>query len=225
MSKISCDVINDMLPLYVEEVTSEDTNQLLEEHLATCDTCRKDYEIMKKGVYIPTNEKENLEEVKYLHSFRKFLQKRKWFTAMISVVATILILFTLQVALVLPRIYIPYHENHVSIQVEQGNVYANCELPYYNGIVAHNSVEIEVDGKVEQVAMVYYYYSPWSRYVEPLFPKSNTAENPEANRTVLGTTEEITQIYYGEFNKNEDFYTDLPQVIEDIDLIWSNSYE
>lgn len=144
---------------------------------------------------------------------------------MTSVAVTILILFGLQVALVLPRIYIPYHEDDVSIQVEQGNVYVNCQLPYYNGIVAHNSVEIEVDGKVEQVAMVYYYYSLWSRYVEPLFPKSNTAENPEANRSLLGTTEEITQIYYGEFNKNEDFYTDLPQVIKEIDLIWSETYE
>ncbi len=225
MSKISCDVINDLLPLYVEEVTSGDTNQLVEEHLASCDTCRKDWEIMKKEVFIPANQKENLEEVKSFHSFRKFLQKRKRFTAIYSVAVTILVLFGLQVALVLPRIYIPYHEDDIFIQVEQGKVYANCQLPYYNGVITHNSIEIEVDGKVEQVVMVYYYYSLWSRYVEPLFPKSNTTENPETNRTLLGEMEEITQIYYGEFNKNEDYYGDLPQIIEEIDLIWSDTDE
>ena len=33
MSKISCNVIQDIMPLYVDEIVSEDTKKLVEEHL------------------------------------------------------------------------------------------------------------------------------------------------------------------------------------------------
>ena len=38
MSKISCNVIQDIMPLYVDEIVSEDTKKLVEEHLKECDT-------------------------------------------------------------------------------------------------------------------------------------------------------------------------------------------
>ncbi len=39
--KITCNVIEDLLPLYVEGLTSDDTNFLIEEHLKTCTDCKK----------------------------------------------------------------------------------------------------------------------------------------------------------------------------------------
>ena len=33
MSKISCDIIQDMLPLYYDEVCSADSRKMIEEHL------------------------------------------------------------------------------------------------------------------------------------------------------------------------------------------------
>ena len=46
--KISCDVIEDLLPLYVDDMVSEDSRQLVEEHLKECTTCQKMMEEMKK---------------------------------------------------------------------------------------------------------------------------------------------------------------------------------
>ena len=43
--KISCDVINDLLPLYHDEVCSEESKRIVEEHLKECENCR---EIAKK---------------------------------------------------------------------------------------------------------------------------------------------------------------------------------
>ena len=45
--KISCNVIEDLLPLYVDEAASEDSRQLVEEHLKGCPSCRKMLEEMK----------------------------------------------------------------------------------------------------------------------------------------------------------------------------------
>ena len=39
--KITCNIIEDLLPLYVDDMVSEDSRQLVEEHLKTCPACRK----------------------------------------------------------------------------------------------------------------------------------------------------------------------------------------
>ena len=46
MSKISCDVIRDLLPLYKDRVCSEKSMDLVEEHLPECEDCRRYLEAM-----------------------------------------------------------------------------------------------------------------------------------------------------------------------------------
>lgn len=41
MNKIPCDVIRDLLPLYKDDVCSENTKNLIEEHLPECEECRE----------------------------------------------------------------------------------------------------------------------------------------------------------------------------------------
>lgn len=41
MKKISCDVIKDLLPLYKDDVCSEKSKDLIEEHLPECEDCRE----------------------------------------------------------------------------------------------------------------------------------------------------------------------------------------
>ena len=50
MKEISCNIIRDILPLYVDEAVCEETKELVEEHLFTCEDCRKEAEMMKKSV-------------------------------------------------------------------------------------------------------------------------------------------------------------------------------
>ncbi|WMT27952.1 hypothetical protein RE735_12510 [Bacillus aerius] len=49
---MSCYLIEELLPLYIEEDTSEDTNQLMNEHLRPCKKCLHLYEEMKEPVSI-----------------------------------------------------------------------------------------------------------------------------------------------------------------------------
>ena len=37
--KVSCDIIRDILPLYAEDMVSEDTKGMVEEHLCECPDC------------------------------------------------------------------------------------------------------------------------------------------------------------------------------------------
>ena len=44
---IPCDTIRDLLPLYHDEVCSQESRKLVEEHLAGCESCRA--ELAKTG--------------------------------------------------------------------------------------------------------------------------------------------------------------------------------
>lgn len=46
--KNECSIVRDILPLYIENMVSDDTATFVEEHLNTCKECRAEYEIMKK---------------------------------------------------------------------------------------------------------------------------------------------------------------------------------
>ncbi|WP_455959044.1 zf-HC2 domain-containing protein, partial [Anaerotignum lactatifermentans] len=53
MEKISCSIAKDLLPLYIEGILSEETAQVVEMHLQTCESCKKDFEIMRQDFVFP----------------------------------------------------------------------------------------------------------------------------------------------------------------------------
>lgn len=93
MEKISCEIIKDLLPLYVDGVLNEKTVQAVRVHLETCDSCRNDYEIMKQEFVFPSAPKIQQENKKVLKDLKHRLKNRKILTAVVAalVTATIII--------------------------------------------------------------------------------------------------------------------------------------
>lgn len=50
--KISCNIIQDLLPLYAENLCYQDTNALITEHLATCKQCTDRLSLLKAPIPI-----------------------------------------------------------------------------------------------------------------------------------------------------------------------------
>ena len=67
MKEINCNIIRDLLPLYEDGAVSEDTAQLVREHLEGCPACRE--ELRRLGAALPA-EPEGAEPL------RRF--KRRW---------------------------------------------------------------------------------------------------------------------------------------------------
>ncbi len=84
--KLSCAVVKDLLPNYIEKLTSEETNQEINTHLSGCEPCTKAYEEMKAE--IPSDE-HLMTEAKNLS---KFLRKTKVVSALKSSLMVLLIL-------------------------------------------------------------------------------------------------------------------------------------
>ena len=69
--KINCNIIQDLLPLYVEQLVSEKSKIEIEEHLKECSQCTKVYENMN----IPKPHIQYSREP--AESFRKYVKKKK----------------------------------------------------------------------------------------------------------------------------------------------------
>ena len=48
--KNECSIVCDLLPLYAEDMVSEDTAEFVKEHLGNCPTCRAELEKLRKPV-------------------------------------------------------------------------------------------------------------------------------------------------------------------------------
>ncbi|MDE7418052.1 MAG: zf-HC2 domain-containing protein, partial [Lachnospiraceae bacterium] len=47
MKGINCNIIRDLLPSYVDNICSEDSRCLIEEHISDCEQCRTQLELLK----------------------------------------------------------------------------------------------------------------------------------------------------------------------------------
>lgn len=56
--KFNCSIVDDLLPLYLEDICSEDSKAVLEEHLQECPACREKLARMKNNDIIPQMKKQ-----------------------------------------------------------------------------------------------------------------------------------------------------------------------
>lgn len=68
-----CKIVQDLLPNYIENLTNEETNKFVEEHLKTCENCKKIYDSMKKDLNTENKTKEK-KKVKFLKKYRNKLR-------------------------------------------------------------------------------------------------------------------------------------------------------
>ncbi|MBO4456663.1 MAG: zf-HC2 domain-containing protein [Butyrivibrio sp.] len=54
MNKFECDLIADLLPIYMDKKCCDDTRKFVEDHIKSCDECREMYDAMARE--IPTVE-------------------------------------------------------------------------------------------------------------------------------------------------------------------------
>lgn len=88
--KISCNVIRDLLPLYAEDLASEDTRSLVDEHLCDCEDCAKALNSMEqKPPTIVETAAESLNKVKKLIRRRRLVSVLAAVLTVISVAAAV----------------------------------------------------------------------------------------------------------------------------------------
>lgn len=75
--KRDCKIVQDLLPNYIENLTNEETNRFIEEHLKECPECQKVLENMQKEIKVSTTKRDD-REVKYIKKYNKKLKILKY---------------------------------------------------------------------------------------------------------------------------------------------------
>lgn len=67
-NETKCNVVNDLLPLYMDELTSEETNSFIKKHLEECPDCQNEYRTLKAELSNSVNRNNNIkmQEINYL---------------------------------------------------------------------------------------------------------------------------------------------------------------
>lgn len=217
MKEINCNIIKDILPLYVDGVVSDDTKEMVKEHLDSCEECKKEVELMKQEICIPA-EKEAL----LIKNFKKKLRNKKLIISGLSILLTGLILFGTFILIFHYDRVVPYAESLIKIEIQDSDrlVSHYYGVSYYS-ISATNPITLKIDGKEKNVIFLYY---------TETFAKSHTRRliNQEENRDErdfifsLDNKENVDAIYYAEFDARRIFEegNNWNTVLENAVLIW-----
>ena len=84
-----CNVIRDLLPLYADEVCSEDSREMVQEHISTCKDCRQELEDYRYNTGLP-----EVPTDVAMKKFKKKMGKKNLKKIVVSVLLSIIICLT-----------------------------------------------------------------------------------------------------------------------------------
>ena len=127
-NRLTCAVVKDLLPLYIDKLTSDETNQLIDEHLESCQDCKELLNKMSNLEISHIDNDEMLEEKAEID----FLKKTKK-SYMKKTISSILIVMVIAVCLVVGKVYI------IGSEIPADNVETTINI---NG----NQLDIQANG-------------------------------------------------------------------------------
>lgn len=216
MRDIKCTVIQDLLPLYVDEVVSHDTKSLVNEHLLTCENCRNEYEQMKGTLYVPIENKATL-----FSQLKKRWNRKKWLLIFGSVLMTTLIGFALFSFIFYYSKPIPYTAELFELEeTADGTLVLNYFGESHAGTYTTHPLEVEIDGEVKNISLIYYVktiaHSPTSNFL-----REDKRIGPD--RLGLVDSEAVDAVYYGDFDLDKvtkEKEQTWEELLQQMTLIW-----
>lgn len=216
MKEIKCSVIQDLLPLYVDEVVSDDTKSLVNDHLLTCEICKNEYEQMKETLYVPIENKATL-----FSQLNKRWNRKKRLLIFGSALTTILLGFALFSFIFYYAKPIPYTADLFVIEeVEDGTLVSNYFGESHAGTHMTHPLEVEIDGEMKNISLIYYDETIANS------PTRNNLRNYnriDSEQSTLPDSQNVDAVYYGEFDlekviiKKEQTWEEL---LQQMTLIW-----
>lgn len=127
--EISCNIIRDLLPLYAEELVSEDSRKLVDEHLCGCDDCTKELASMQKVPKVPLET-----DVQSLKRVGDSIRRRRVLSALAAIMTVLTMGVTVCTWLFTPY-YLTAEEAIEGVELREDGGLA---IDYARGIIGHS---------------------------------------------------------------------------------------
>lgn len=91
-----CELIKDLLPLYVDGICSEESIEIVEKHIESCEGCKKELDYLRKSIEIPVETEEM-----HIKNFKKLFSKKVWLRVITIVLVLVILSFAANVYMML----------------------------------------------------------------------------------------------------------------------------
>ena len=181
-----CNLIKDILPLYVEDMVSTDTRGFVSEHLEHCEKCHAEFERMRKPAdFIPDTDIVPLKRIKK-DLFIKRLQTI-FFTAILAC-AIVTVVFGI---LTLPKFF-PYSNNLLNvIDSSDGDII----ITFDDKVTGYSCIKEFNDKTETEVYSINAWTTTWDLY---------SSNRGKQNMVISSETENKIQIFFTSNDGSED---------------------
>ncbi|PIC76179.1 hypothetical protein CSV74_12995 [Sporosarcina sp. P19] len=195
MNEIKCTIIQDVLPLYIDEVVSQDTKEMVDEHLRHCHICQQEYESMKQNLYLPVEKPSPL-----FNTISKKFRKKKVVISIVSVLVTAIILTGAFSYVFHYKTVIPYSKNLIKIETHDDNQLVSHYFgESYAGVNGTHPLPLEINGNKKNVSFIYYTKTIADSPTRKLINNENSLNEQEYTFN-LPESEKIDAVYYVDFD-------------------------
>jgi hypothetical protein len=184
MKNRECSIVRDILPLYVENVISDDTKQFVDEHLSHCAECKNELELSQTDIPVKKICSEKDSGVEVIKKIGLVIKKKRVFTGILSAVISAIIVILSFAYLTAPK-YLPYAESFDIISVKDNN---GCVTLSFTG-------EYEIYQREQGVYDISIYNTIWNKLFN-IEKKQDITVNPNG--------ETVNTIYYVSNGGQED---------------------
>ena len=202
--KNECDIITDLLFGYKDDILSDSSKDLVEEHLKRCEKCQKNLEEIQQE----NNEKDSTKDIDVFKKINKKINKKNMIIVSFFIILIIIILFNIQV-----------YKNYKSVASTM-EIYLNDEITdeqiedIKNKIIEKSeNLEMEYDSKEKALER----FKNNLKEDKDLLNDYNNENNPIPASIEIKTTAEIQKIV--------DSIQDMPGIEQITTHINSNPYE
>jgi len=154
-----CAVVKDLAPLYVEGLTSQETNDFIEEHLTQCESCRSEVDELHRPAAAPA-----AEDITPLKKVNQYLQRRQSLTIMATALIAA-ILFILVGAFLSTPEYLPADEAIINIADSTG-------ADRIQAVFSEKVADYHLEGPFEEDGVEVYEVTAWTTPWHQLFGSS-----------------------------------------------------
>lgn len=191
MKKNTCNIVRDLLPLYVDDILSEESRCLVEEHMKSCEACREEYRTISAEVQIPMDV-----NVNPMKKVKRMIVKR----VVITVMAVIVLCGAFLIAnmILIPMDYEKYDlKNVLKVTEKEDGFYLVCmggtSVATYMFVLPEDEASQEVgeDGKRYVDYYVYIESALINQMHIVLFQKEYYMTDMETEDSVLTTYKRI----------------------------------
>lgn len=183
---VTCNVIKDVLPLYLENMLSDDSTEMVEKHLEHCQECKNYLEELKTFHQVPVDT-----NISPLLKIKSSIRKKNILTAILAMMIAIMLMVITIAFLTAPK-YIPYSERSVTLnEAENGWILVKFE----NTVSGYDIDKYPTEDNSGYV----YHITTWNNTWNKMIKKS------KVNYTVLNPNgENVVSVYYYQADGSED---------------------